>query len=116
MEKNKGLTITIITFVFLIAGLIGYFTYDYIKADNNVERKINFKSETLNLSINETFDMRDYIDLVNVEYDNVKFTINDKNIVVIDEHFLLVPKSLGEVLITAKYKNASDSLKIIISK
>lgn len=116
MEKNKGLTITIITFVFLIVGIIGYFTYDYIKTDNSVERKINFKSETLNLSLNETFDMRDYIDLVNVEYDSVKFTIDDKNIAIIDEHFLIVPKEIGETIIGAKYRNASDTLKIVISK
>lgn len=85
-----------------------------LKININVGNNVSFKSDTITLEQNASFDLKDYLDLVNVSFDELEITISNDNLANLVDNKIFTKNSNGEFTINVKYNDLSSSLKVIV--
>lgn len=112
-ENNKFPVGRLIAFLILILLIIGFFVYDIFFNKEVIERTFSFKNESITMNFNSVYDIDDLLNLTNLTVNDMKFTINN-SLIYIDNYQLISKNTVGEVILTATYKDITDTIKIII--
>lgn len=116
MENSKDKSsaiVTIICFSLIIIGIVGYFVYDKFIKSNKIEKSFEISISEISLKINEVKDIKDYIELQNIELSDLSFTSSDKDIAYMEDTNIVAPSKEGVATITATYKKIVK--KIIVT-
>ena len=112
-ENNKFPVGRLIAFLILILLIIGFFVYDIFFNKEVIERTFSFKDESIIMNFNSVYDIDDLLNLTNLNVNDMEFTINN-SLIYIDNYQLISKNTVGEVILTATYKDITDTIKIII--
>lgn len=113
--KNKIPWGTIIVFIVLILLIGGYFIYDIFFNKEKVEVSFSFKNDSITMGLNSAYDLKDNIDFTNLGIESITFVLNDNQIVSLENNALISNTKVGEVTLTATYKDIVRTMNVIVS-
>ena len=113
--KNKIPWGTIIVFIVLILLIGGYFIYDIFFYKEKVEVSFSFKNDSITMGLNSAYDLKDTIDFTNLGIESITFVLSDNQIVSLENNALISNTKVGEVTLTATYKDIVRTMNVIVS-
>ena len=113
--KNKIPWGTIIVFIVLILLIGGYFIYDIFFNKEKVEVSFSFKNDSITMGLNSAYDLKDNIDFTNLGIESITFVLSDNQIVSLENNALISNTKVGEVTLTATYKDIVRTMNVIVS-
>lgn len=109
-SNNSKIFVVILTVLLVILIIVSLLS--------NKEKNVisfEFKSDLLDEAITENIDLKEYIDLKNVKFDDLTFNVSDKNVIDI-ENGVVILKNTGVSSITATYKEIEKKINISVYK